>query len=61
MCFVFFLANQIPNSPISPASKQYYHDNKYENYHQQYPRISPANFQQQQNEQHLILLSLGKY
>jgi len=48
------------NSPISPTSKQYYHDNTPENYHQQYSRMSPANFQQQQNEQHLLLLSLGK-
>jgi hypothetical protein len=53
-------SNQSANSPISPPSNQYYHDNTYENYRQQYSKMPPATFQQQQNDQHLIRLSLEK-
>ncbi len=49
-----FLVNQISNSPLSTPP---YHDNT----HRQQPaRLASANSQQQQNEQHLHLLSLGK-
>jgi len=55
----YLRSNQITNSPLSPASKQYYHNNSYENYCQQYSRMSPATFQQYQNEQHFLHLSLA--
>ncbi|CAF3052897.1 unnamed protein product [Rotaria sp. Silwood2] len=51
--------NQMSKSTILPTSKQHYPQNAYENYHQQYHRIASPNFQQQQNEQHLFLLSLA--
>jgi hypothetical protein len=52
-----FLANQISNSPLPIPP---YHDNTHGNYRQQPGRRASANSQQQQNEQHLHLLSLGK-
>ncbi len=52
-----FLANQISNSPLPTPL---YHDNTHGNYRQQPARLASANSQQQQNEQHLHLLSLGK-
>jgi hypothetical protein len=53
----YLQSNQNANSPISPASNQYYHDN----YRQQYSKMPPTTFQQQQqNDQHLIRLSLEK-
>ncbi|CAF1200664.1 unnamed protein product [Adineta steineri] len=48
--------NQLPSSPLT---KQHYPNNSYEDYHQQYSRLATANFQQKQNEQHLLLLSLA--
>lgn len=44
--------------PTTPG--HYYDDQIYENYRQHYAQMSTANYQQQQNEQQLLLLSLGK-
>ncbi|CAF3579699.1 unnamed protein product [Rotaria sordida] len=51
--------NQISNTTMSPLTKQHYPHDTYENYRQQYNRISSPNFLQQQNEQHLFHLSLA--
>lgn len=57
---IFFLANQIYNPTTLPAGGQFFDDQTYESYRQHYSRMSVANFQQQRNEQQLLLLSLGK-
>ncbi|CAF4693729.1 unnamed protein product [Rotaria sp. Silwood1] len=51
--------NPMSNLAMSPATNQHYLHNTYDNYHEQYNRIASPNFQQQQNEQHLLLLSLA--
>ena len=56
------VANSIPNSPMSPMSRQYYDDPRYEN-HRQYLARMPASVnspQQKPNEPALHFLSLGK-
>lgn len=57
---ITFLANPTYNSTLVPTPGQYFDDQAYENYRQHYARMSAANYQQQQNEQQLLLLSLGK-
>jgi len=52
-------ANPTYNPIMSPTSGQYYDDQTYENYRQDYARMSSSNYQQQQNEQQLLLLSLA--
>jgi hypothetical protein len=45
---------------MTSPSGQYYDDQTYETYRQHYARMSSANYQLQQSEQQLHLLSLGK-
>ncbi|CAF3753277.1 unnamed protein product [Rotaria sp. Silwood1] len=52
-------SNQVYNPTIIPTVGQCYDDQTYENYNQQYAHMSAANYQQQQNEQQLLLLSLA--
>ncbi|CAF3151989.1 unnamed protein product [Rotaria sp. Silwood2] len=52
-------SNQNYNSTMIPTTGQYYDDPTYDNYRQHYVGISAANYQQQQNEQQLLLLSLA--
>jgi len=54
-----FSASPIYDSPMLPNSGHYYDDQAYENYRQHYAQISSDNYQQQQNEQQLLMLSLG--
>ncbi|CAF1963911.1 unnamed protein product [Rotaria magnacalcarata] len=51
--------NEIYNATMLPTGGQFYDEHTYEDYRHHYARISAANYQQQQNEQQLLLLSLA--